>query len=99
MSQNPLKDVRIWRNWQTRWFQVPVPAREWRFKSSYPHHKLTGPRAASAASVPTWRLDVAIRQLHAEKNWGARQIAGALGEHIVTVSKRMKRLGVAALSG
>src|SRR3954453_15195092 len=30
--------VRMWRNWQTRWVQVSVLAREWRFKSSHPHH-------------------------------------------------------------
>ena len=29
--------VRMWRNWQTRWVQVSVLAREWRFKSSHPH--------------------------------------------------------------
>jgi hypothetical protein len=28
----------MWRNWQTRWVQVSVLAREWRFKSSHPHH-------------------------------------------------------------
>jgi hypothetical protein len=32
--------MRIWRNWQTRVVQVHVLAREWRFKSSYPHHKI-----------------------------------------------------------
>ncbi len=32
-------DVRIWRNWQTRMVQVHVLAREWRFKSSYPHQQ------------------------------------------------------------
>jgi hypothetical protein len=31
--------VRMWRNWQTRMVQVHVLAREWRFKSSHPHHK------------------------------------------------------------
>ena len=27
----------MWRNWQTRWLQVPVGATPWRFKSSHPH--------------------------------------------------------------
>ena len=28
---------REWRNWQTRWLQVPVPARAWGFKSPLAH--------------------------------------------------------------
>ena len=28
--------MRMWRNWQTRWLQVPVLVREWRFESSHP---------------------------------------------------------------
>ena len=30
--------LRSWRNWQTRWIQVPVVAIPWRFESSRPHH-------------------------------------------------------------
>ena len=30
-------DSRMWRNWQTRWLQVPVPARACRFDSYHPH--------------------------------------------------------------
>ncbi len=30
----------MWRNWQTRWLQVPVGATPWRFKSSHPHLQL-----------------------------------------------------------
>ena len=30
--------VRKWRNWQTRKPQELVAARQWRFKSSLPHH-------------------------------------------------------------
>ena len=34
--------MRMWRNWQTRWLQVPVGATPWRFKSSHPHlHRIT----------------------------------------------------------
>ncbi|MCU1442077.1 MAG: hypothetical protein JWQ59_227, partial [Cryobacterium sp.] len=29
--------MREWRNWQTRWLQVPVPARAWGFKSPLAH--------------------------------------------------------------
>ncbi len=29
--------MRMWRNWQTRWLQVPVGATPWRFESSHPH--------------------------------------------------------------
>ena len=28
---------RVWRNWQTRWLQVPVSARTWGFKSPLAH--------------------------------------------------------------
>ena len=28
---------REWRNWQTRWLQVPVPERVWGFKSPLAH--------------------------------------------------------------
>ena len=38
-QENSGKDVRIWRNWQTRMVQVHVIAISWRFKSSYPHPK------------------------------------------------------------
>ena len=31
-----------WRNWQTRWTQNPVPAREWGFDSPLRHHTQTG---------------------------------------------------------
>ena len=33
--------VREWRNWQTRWLQVPVLARVWGFKSPLAHHHQT----------------------------------------------------------
>ncbi len=33
--------MRMWRNWQTRWVQVSVLAREWRFKSSHPHQSIS----------------------------------------------------------
>ena len=32
------KNMRVWRNWQTRMIQVHIEAIRWRFKSSYPHH-------------------------------------------------------------
>jgi hypothetical protein len=32
---------RMWRNWQTRRLQVPVPLWEWRFDSSHPHYTRT----------------------------------------------------------
>ena len=31
------KNMRVWRNWQTRMIQVHIEAIRWRFKSSYPH--------------------------------------------------------------
>ncbi len=31
------RSSREWRNWQTRWLQVPVPARAWGFKSPLAH--------------------------------------------------------------
>ena len=31
-----------WRNWQTRWLQVPVAARSWGFKSPLAHHVFAG---------------------------------------------------------
>ena len=34
-------DMRMWRNWQTRWIQVPVKAISYGFKSLHPHHKET----------------------------------------------------------
>src|SRR5687768_11995280 len=33
-------DARKWRNWQTRWIQVPVPARVWGFNSPLSHQLL-----------------------------------------------------------
>ena len=33
------KNMRVWRNWQTRMIQVHIEAIRWRFKSSYPHHE------------------------------------------------------------
>ena len=41
--------MRMWRNWQTRMVQVHVLAREWRFKSSHPHH--IGPLADQPLSI------------------------------------------------
>src|SRR4051794_30357686 len=47
----------MWRNWQTRWVQVSVLARAWRFKSSHPHHKvLHGPPERVAFLVFMMRL-------------------------------------------
>ncbi len=37
------RNMRIWRNWQTRMVQVHVKAISWRFKSSYPHHENSRP--------------------------------------------------------
>ena len=34
---------REWRNWQTRWLQVPVPERVWGFKSPLAHSRKTAP--------------------------------------------------------
>lgn len=34
---------REWRNWQTRWLQVPVPARAWGFKSPLAHTTTSEP--------------------------------------------------------
>ena len=34
-----------WRNWQTRWIQVPVSERTWGFKSPLAHHHNSGPPA------------------------------------------------------
>ncbi len=31
--------MRMWRNWQTRWIQVPVKAISYGFKSLHPHQK------------------------------------------------------------
>ena len=31
--------ARMWRNWQTRWLQVPVGATPWRFESSHPQSR------------------------------------------------------------
>ena len=36
-SAAPTHNSRVWRNWQTRWIQVPVTSRSYRFKSCYPH--------------------------------------------------------------
>ena len=36
---------RGWRNWQTRYFEVVVPVRAWRFKSS-PAHFSEAPKGA-----------------------------------------------------
>ena len=33
--------ARMWRNWQTRWLQVPVGATPWRFESSHPQSRET----------------------------------------------------------
>ena len=40
IRRNWLRPVpsRMWRNWQTRRLQVPVPFGEWRFDSSHPHY-------------------------------------------------------------
>ena len=31
--------MRVWRNWQTRWLQVPVGATSWGFESLHPHQQ------------------------------------------------------------
>ncbi len=36
-----LNYMRMWRNWQTRWIQVPVKAISYGFKSLHPHQKST----------------------------------------------------------
>ena len=41
-SATPTQSSRVWRNWQTRWIQVPVTSRSYRFKSCYPHQKAIG---------------------------------------------------------
>ena len=33
----------MWRNWQTRWLQVPVGETPWRFESSHPHFPFLPP--------------------------------------------------------
>ncbi len=47
----------MWRNWQTRWLQVPVTARSWRFDSSHPQvfvlQQLT-------LFLPTLSLDITL---------------------------------------
>ena len=45
--------AREWRNWQTRWLQVPVFERTWGFKSPLAHHRVIGvapPRGISTAA-------------------------------------------------
>ncbi len=37
--------LRMWRNWQTRRLQVPVPFGAWRFDSSHPHWTVISYRA------------------------------------------------------
>ena len=47
--------LRMWRNWQTRWLQVPVGATPWRFESSHPQlapHRNTCPPHPAEASLP-----------------------------------------------
>lgn len=39
VASRETKNLRIWRNWQTRTVQVRVRATSWRFESSYPHQK------------------------------------------------------------
>ena len=48
-----------WRNWQTRWLQVPVSVRTWGFKSPLAHHTTTN----DAGRMPDLRTSTALRQL------------------------------------
>src|SRR5215207_6642729 len=46
-----------WRNWQTRWLQVPVAARSWGFKSPLAHRVLAGQlRARPATSADCYPI-------------------------------------------
>ena len=47
---------RVWRNWQTRWIQVPVTSRSYRFKSCYPHQKAIGFRLPFLFSRRNWQV-------------------------------------------
>ncbi len=51
----------MWRNWQTRWLQVPVLAREWRFESSHPQCQRSGggESVSSVASSFSFPLGIA----------------------------------------
>lgn len=51
---------REWRNWQTRWLQVPVPARAWGFKSPLAHGR---ERAGSRHRSGPFRMVHAYRRV------------------------------------
>ena len=52
--------VREWRNWQTRWLQVPVLARVWGFKSPLAHHHDDG-ESGYPGSRLAWATITAMR--------------------------------------
>ncbi len=73
---HPFITTRMWRNWQTRWLQVPVRVTEWRFESSHPQvkqakavrviltaflHTNITPKKASVCTKCAWYRDPSYR--------------------------------------
>ena len=63
-------DSREWRNWQTRWLQVPVPARAWGFKSPLAHANEMAPDLGFYLSGwGSFALEVLEKGLIGQKWW------------------------------
>jgi hypothetical protein len=54
-----------WRNWQTRWLQVPVAARSWGFKSPLAHPIIE----TYALVAALWRLVTKVRRGVVVTDW------------------------------
>lgn len=77
--------MRGWRNRQTRWIQVPVPARAWGFNSPLAHHEIPMERVSASdgshggARFSLCRRVWAIPQLGRRTTTPAREVSHAPG--------------------